>query len=115
MSYCMSPDQTQIKQFASTVEQNEVALTTIMTHGKSSSGEEPEPTPVVAAPTVSDFMDTIMARFSQQKEAQKATNEQLTAWPLLSLFQPDTPSTIRPFEDKIDLVENYEIFLELII
>lgn len=74
MSYCTSPDQTQIKQCAPTVEQNEVTLTTIMTHGKSSSGEEPEPTPVVAAPTVSDFMDTITARFSQQKEAQKRRN-----------------------------------------
>lgn len=65
MSYCTSPDQTQIKQFVPTVEQNEVALTAIMTHGKLSSGEKPEPTPVIAAPTVSDFMDTIMARFSQ--------------------------------------------------
>ncbi|KAF2608949.1 hypothetical protein F2Q68_00044964 [Brassica cretica] len=47
--------------------------------GGSASSDDLKPTPAAAGPNMADFMSTVMARFIQHEEAQKATNEQLAA------------------------------------
>ncbi|KAF2619873.1 hypothetical protein F2Q68_00039096 [Brassica cretica] len=43
------------------------------------SGDELTPTPEAAPPISADFMSSVMARFAQQHEVQKATSEQIAA------------------------------------
>ena len=65
-----------------------------MANNDTNPGEEPEPTPAVAIPTMTDFMSSVMERFLQQEEAQRATNAQLAQ--LAAVLAPLTASTSNP-------------------
>ncbi|KAF2596285.1 hypothetical protein F2Q68_00010446 [Brassica cretica] len=62
-----------------------------MTLSSSPFSDDPEPTHAAAGPNMTDFMSTVIARFIQHEEAQKATNEQLAA--IVTALAPPTGAT----------------------